>query len=345
MERALALQDAGCVPLSVVIVSWNGRRYLLECLDALLPQLPADAEVVLVDNGSTDGTAAWLRAAYPAVRLIGLHENLGFAGGVNAGLRAARGELLLLLNNDAFVEPGFVVALCEVLQQRAEIGAASAVLTFAHQPQIVASAGILVRRDGLALDLWAGRQIAELPDTPQEIMGPSGGAALYRRALLEDVGLLAPDFFNYLEDVDLAWRALLRGWRSVVVPKARARHVYSATAGQGSPFKQRLLGRNRLRVIVRCMPAPLLLRGLPSILAYDLLAVVYGIFTRQPAITAGRIAALRELPALLRERRGIQARRRVPLAAIRRWLEPIALPWSVLREQRRLEAILRTRSI
>lgn len=343
MQREPALQHAGCVPLSVVIVSWNGRRYLPECLDALLPQLPADAEVLLVDNGSTDGTTAWARAAYPAVRLIELRENLGFAGGVNAGLRAARGALLLLLNNDAFVEPGFVAALCEVMQQRGEIGAASAVLTFAHQPQIVASAGILVRRDGLALDLWTGRHIAELPNTPQEIMGPSGGAALYRRALLEDVGLLEPGFFNYLEDVDLAWRALLRGWRSVVVPHARARHVYSATAGQGSPFKQRLLGRNRLRVIVRCMPASLLLRGLPWILAYDLLAVVYGLVTRQPAIAAGRIAALRELPTLLRERRSIQARRRVPLGAIRRWLEPVAPPWSVLREQRALEAILRAR--
>lgn len=331
------------LPLSVVIVSWNGLRYLPECLAALLPQLPPGAEVVLVDNGSTDGTAAWSRATYPAVRLVELRKNLGFAGGTNAGLRAARGELLLLLNNDAFVEPGFVAALLDVIARRPEIGAAGAVLTFAHRPELVASAGIRVRGDGVALDLWPGQPVADLPTAPQEIMGPSAGAVLYRRALIEDIGLMPPRFFSYLEDVDLAWRALLRGWRSVVVPDARARHVYSATAGQGSPFKQRLLGRNRVRTIVRCMPEPLLLRCLPAILAYDLLAGAYSLLTRQPAIVAGRLAALHELPALLRERRDIQARRTAPIEAIERWLEPAVAPWTTLREQRRLEAILRER--
>ena len=174
-------------------------------------------------------------------------------------------------------------------------------------------------------------------------MGPSGGAALYRRALLEDVGLMQPEFFNYLEDADLAWRALLRGWRSVVVPQARARHVYSATGGQGSPFKQRLLGRNRVRTIIRCMPGPLLWRCLPAILLYDLLAIGYSLLSRQPAMAAGRAAALRELPALARERRVIQARRRASITEIAGWLEPAGWPWRVLREQRRLDAILRER--
>ena len=328
------------VPLSAVIVSWNGLRYLPECLGALLPQLPTGAEVVLVDNGSTDGTVAWVQATHPAVRVVELRKNLGFAGGTNAGLRAARGELLLLLNNDAFVEPGFIAELLGVMGRCPEVGAAGAVLTFAHRPEIVASAGIRVRRDGLALDCWPGRVVAELPAAPQPIMGPSGGAALYRRALLEDVGLMEPGFFNYLEDADLAWRALLRGWRSVVVPGARARHVYSATAGQGSPFKQRLLGRNRIRVLVRCMPGPLLARHLPAILAYDLLAGAYALATRRPDMVAGRLAALCELPALLRERRSIQARRTAPIAAIERWLEPAGAPWSALREQRRLDEIL-----
>jgi GT2 family glycosyltransferase len=331
------------VPLSVIIVNWNGLRYLPVCLAALLPQLPSSAEIVLVDNGSTDGSTAFVRENCPAARVVGLRENLGFAGGVNAGLRAARGELLLLLNNDAFAEMGFVAALLDIMASYPEVGAASAVLLFAHRPEIVASAGIRVRRDGLALDLWAGRPAAELPTEAQAIMGPSGGAALYRRALLEDVGLMEPGFFNYLEDADLAWRALLRGWRSVVAPQARARHVYSATAVQGSPFKQRLLARNRVRTIVRCLPGPLLRRCLPAIVSYDLLAATYGLLARQPALAAGRAAALRELPALLRQRRAIQSRRSAPIAAIDRWLEPAGPPWSALREQRRLEAILSER--
>ncbi|MEP7188527.1 MAG: glycosyltransferase family 2 protein, partial [Roseiflexaceae bacterium] len=169
------------------------------------------------------------------------------------------------------------------------------------------------------------------------------GAALYRRALLEDIGLMEPNFFNYLEDVDLAWRALLRGWGSVVVPQARARHVYSATAGQGSPFKQRLLGRNRLRVIARCLPADLAAHCLPAILAYDLLAIAYAALTRKPAIASGRLAALRDLPQLLRERRAIQSGRRASADDLARWIEPAAAPWRTLAEQHRLDAILSER--
>ena len=110
--------------LSVIIVSWNGMRQLPECLATLLPQLSPEAEVILVDNGSTDGTADWARANHPHAYTIELPENLGFAGGVNAGLRAARGELLLLINDDAFVEPGFVAALLDTMARRPDIGAA-----------------------------------------------------------------------------------------------------------------------------------------------------------------------------------------------------------------------------
>jgi GT2 family glycosyltransferase len=331
------------VELSIVIVSWNGMRQLPNCLAALQPQLPPNAELVLVDNGSSDGMPAWARVAYASARVLALSANLGFAGGVNVGLRAARGELLLLLNDDAFVEPGFITALLDAFRQQPDLGAASAVLLFNHRPELVASAGVRVRRDGLALDLWAGRRVAELPADTQPIFGPSGGAAIYRRALLADVGLMESSFFNYLEDADLAWRARLRGWRSVAVPGARARHVYSATAGQGSAFKQRLLGRNRLRTIIRCIPAPVLRRCMPAILGYDLLAVSYGVLTRRPEVLGGRLAALRELPLLLRQRRAIQARATVAADTIFDWLEPAGPPWATLREQQRLDAILRER--
>src|SRR5690349_5225770 len=141
--------------LSIIVVSWNGMRHLPACLAALEPQLPPGAELVLVDNGSSDGMAAWARQTYPHARVIALPENLGFAGGVNAGLRAARGELLMLLNDDAFAEPGFVAALLAALEHDPGLGAAGAVLLFDHRPDLVASAGIRVRRDGLALDVWA----------------------------------------------------------------------------------------------------------------------------------------------------------------------------------------------
>ena len=330
--------------LSVIIVTWNGLRYLPRCLDAFMPQLPPEAEVILVDNGSTDGTLAWVGQQRPELRLIALGHNTGFAGGVAAGLRVACGELILLLNDDAFVEHGCVAALLAAMTDFPEYGAAGGILTFDHRPDLVASAGIRLRGDAVALDLWAGHLVATLPDAPVEILGPSGGLALYRRRLLEDVGGFDPGFFAYLEDVDLAWRMALRGWRAVVVPQAQARHVYSATGGQGSPLKQRLLARNRVRAIVRSLPHSLLLRHALPIIAYDLMAMVYGISSGQPAIVAGRLAALHELPALLQQRQAIQARRTAPVAALARWFEPTPPPWRTMREAQQLDAILHARN-
>lgn len=329
--------------LSVIIPTWNGLQHLPTCLEAVLPQLPPAAEIVLVDNGSHDGTAAWVRAHHPDIRLLALPHNLGFAGGVNAGLRAAGGELLLLLNDDAFVEPGCVAGLLHTMQRNPTCGAVGGVLTFAHRPELAACAGIRVRRDLVALDLWSGRAVAELPHTPQPIFGVSGGLALLRRAMLDDVGLFDPEFFAYLEDADLAWRARLRGWEALVEPAARARHIYSATGGQGSPFKQRLLARNRIRVLLRCVPSELLLPLLPGVLAYDLAALAYGSLSGQWGIVRGRLETSRLWRELLQQRRAIQARNRTPAAELARWLEPTPPPWETWHAQRRLAQILAQR--
>lgn len=145
----------------------------------------------------------------PGMRCASLccHRTWDLPAVSTSGLRIARGDLLLLLNNDAFVEPGCVPALVETMRQHPQIGAVAGVLTFDHRPELVASAGITTRCDGVALDRWTGRDVHSLPAAPQPVMGASGGLALYRRTMLDDIGLMAPNFFNYLEDVDLAWRA------------------------------------------------------------------------------------------------------------------------------------------
>jgi GT2 family glycosyltransferase len=332
--------------MSVIIPTWNGLQHLPMCLAAMMPQLPPDADVILVDNASTDGTAAWVCQHAPTLRVLRMRQNVGFAGGVNVGIRAARrGDDILLINDDAFAEPGFVAALHAAARAAPHAGAIAGVLTFAHRPQIVAAAGIRARRDGVALDLWMGQSVADLPADTQVIMGASGGAVLLRRAMLDDIGLLEGRFFNYLEDVDLAWRALLRGWQTIVAPQAQARHVYSATAGQGSPFKQRLLGRNRIAAIVRCFPDLLLVRCLMAIVRYDVMAMIYAAATGQHAIMTGRLDALRNVSTYLEQRRAIQARRTAPTETFAQWLEPVPLPWVILAEQQRLEAILAERTI
>ncbi len=327
-------------PTSVIIPTWNALRYLPACLAALQAQLGPDDEIVLVDNASRDRAAAWARRYAPSVRLVELPHNQGFAGGTNAGIAAAHGALLLLCNDDALVEPGCVAALWAALQRNPEAGAAAGVLTFSRRPHLVASAGIRMQRDGVATDLWLGHSVTALPAAPVEIFGASGGLALLRRELIDDIGPFAAEFFNYLEDADLAWRARLRGWSCVLAPNARARHVYSASSGQGSPFKQRLLGRNRLRMLLRCLPSPLLLACLPAIVRYDALALAYAALRGQPAIATGRMEVLAELPHLLAQRRAIQARRSVPVGSLARWIEAAPAPWEVLRTQRRLQAAL-----
>jgi len=324
---------------SVIIVNWNGRPFLGPCLEALRRQTWGDFEVILVDNASTDGSPRWVAEHFPEVRLIVHPRNLGFAEGCNSGMAEARGEFLLLLNNDTQAEPAFVEALLEVAGQDRRIGLVGGVLVFARRPEYVASAGIRMQWDGVALDLWAGRRREELPDGPQEIFGPSGGAALIRRSLLEEVGPFRPEFFAYLEDVDLAWRARLSGWRAFLAPQAVVHHVYSATGGQDSPWKSFYLARNRWLVLFLNLPAGLWLRYAPLILAYDLAACAYGLFSGRHEIWRGRLAALRMLPRLWPERRAVQRRRRVPLREIVRLLSPPLSPWETLRLRREISRL------
>lgn len=327
--------------ISAVIPTWNALRFLPACLSALRAQFTPQDEIILVDNNSRDYAGDWAQRYAPDVRVLRLPENLGFAGGTNAGIAAARGDLLLLINDDALAEPGCVEALWTALRDCPQAGAAAGALVFSRRPDLVASAGIRFLGDGVATDLHIGTLVAAMPAEPMAIFGASGGLALLRRAMLEDVGMFAGEFFSYLEDADLAWRARLRGWGAVLAPGARARHVYSATAGQGSSFKQRLLGRNRLRLIVRCLPGPILCACLPAILRYDLLAATYGVLRHQPAIASGRLEALRELPILLSQRRSIQSNRSSSIGDLIAWVEPAPSPLVALREQRRLTALLR----
>lgn len=326
-------------PISVIIPTYHALRYLPACLSAVQAQLRPYDEIVLVDNRSRDRAGAWVRTYLPAVRVIELPYNAGFAGGVNAGIAAARGELIWLINDDALAEPGCVDALWEALRDQPAAGWAAGVLTFSRHPQVVAGAGIRFQADGIATDRALGLPVAVLPPQPQLVFGASGGLALLRRAMLDDIGFFA-DFFSYLEDADLAWRAQLRGWKCVLATNARARHVYSATAGMFSPLKQRLLGRNRIRMLIRCLPTPLLAACLPAILAYDGMALAYAALRRQPDMVAGRLMALAEWPVLRQQRRIIQARRTASITTLARWIEPPGGPLAALRTQRRLAALV-----
>jgi GT2 family glycosyltransferase len=332
--------------VAVVIVNWNGRHHLEHCLPALAAQTYSRHEVVVVDNHSSDDSVAWLAVHWPAVRVLALDENAGFARGNNAGIAATNGPWVALLNNDTRPESGWLAALVEAAEaQGDDLAAVASRMVFDDDPGRINSAGIAVDPTGIAWD-WLGGAPFAAGDAPAEVFGASAGACLYRRAALADVAESGPDgtstvfdpaFFMYLEDVDLAWRLRLRRWRSIYAPDAVVRHVGSASAGEGSAFKNRLLARNKVWTLIRNYPAGPGLRWLPLIILYDLASAPYRLLAQgQSAALIGRLDALRSLRHALASRRQIQARRTADWAELRAVLSPFEPPWAVLRRYRHL---------
>lgn len=312
-------------PVAVVIPTWNGRRHLERCLPALLAQAWPDFEVVLVDNGSTDDTLSWVAGAYPGVRVVALERNFGFARACNEGIRAAAGPYVVTLNNDTVPQPDLLAELVSAAEQAPEAGMFAATLWLERDPPTVDAAGFRVDRLGTAWNALEGRPLTALPEVPRPILGPCAGAALYRRSMLDDIGLFDEGYFAYLEDVELAWRARWAGWDCLWVPGATTWHAHSATGGRDLPRKFWLLGRNRLWTTLRHYPRPYLWHHLPLIVANELLTGLLGSMAlRHPAPLLGRLGALRQAGP------PCAAPRRLSPAEAFRLLEPLPSPRSWL---------------
>jgi len=329
------------VLVSVLIINLNGERHLPQLIAALQQQTLHGFELIFVDNASTDHSIAIFedlcQQSALSYSVIANQRNMGFAPACNQGIASAQASWIALLNNDAFPEPTWLECLYTTAQAAAGVGMVAAKLLFAHAPNRINSAGIAIDWAGIAWD-WRGGEL-DHPDEsqPVEIFGPCGGAALYSRAMLDEIGGFDEDFFAYLEDVDLAWRARLAGWRSLLEPKARVYHIHSATLGNDSPFKNYLLGRNKVWLITKNYPVPWLLLYLPVILAYDLMSVIGSILrTRNFASLLGRLAAVRQLPLFLKKRHIIQKKWR----HADNWqmqMAPLVLPNSVLKRYAHLQ--------
>lgn len=314
---------------AIVIVTFNGWDLVRRCLESLEPELRPGIDVVIVDNGSTDRTPDQIRSGFPWASVIEPGRNLGFAAGNNLGIKQTNSRFVLLLNNDVIVRPGFVDEMMWQFDGSAQIGSVAATMVFDSEPGTVASAGMEVYDNGLALDRFLGDPIDKLTDS-LPVFGASAGAAMFRREALDDVGLFPESFFMYLEDVDLAWRLRLRGWESVLSTKAIAEHAYSASSGEGSKLKRRLLARNRIWYVARCFPRWLLVRSLWHMLAYDLMVAASAPVRGDGASVRGRVAALQGLRLRLAERRSIQRRTVAARSEIEQWVRPSLSPRRVL---------------
>jgi GT2 family glycosyltransferase len=289
---------------SVVIPNWNGAHHLPVCLAALRAQTYPHLEVLLVDNGSTDGSQALVEEQYPEARLLALGRNLGLTGANNLGFRAARGEILISLNNDTEADPRFVEALVAALVEHPEAGMAAARILLFDRRDVLHSAGDGYGVDGLPFNRGVWQPDRGQFDEPGWIFGGCGGAVAYRRAMLDDVGMFDESFFMYCEDVDLNWRAQLAGWRCWYTPEAVVYHKLSATGG--GPIASYYTGRNTLWVIAKNYPRALLRKYWPRIvraqwgITRDALRAWRGAAAR--ARLRGQLAGLLGLARMLKKR-------------------------------------------
>lgn len=329
--------------ISVVIVTWNGRHHLHACLSSVAAQIGVHAETIVVDNGSTDGTAEYVRSQFPAVRLVALGENRGFAGGNNAGVREARGHLVAFLNNDTAVDAGWLRALAAGIDQRSRFALVTSRIVYMHDPDTIDSAGDGVLRWGGAFKRRHGEP-ASTALVSEEVFGVCGAACMMPKAVFEELGGFDEDFFASHEDVDLSYRARLRGYRCRYVADAVVRHVGSATLGTVSPSSVFQGQRNLEWVYFKNTPANLLWKTLAGHIVYDVAAGVHFARTGMlgPYLRAKAAAALR-LPRILRKRVAIQRERRVDAANIASLLDTKWLSTKV--REKRFDANMRERVV
>ncbi len=312
--------------ISIIVVNYNGRAFLERCLQAARAQTFADFDVLVVDNGSTDGSREQAEGFGDPVRVLRLPQNRGFAAANNVGARAVEGDWIALLNNDAFPEPGWLTALAQAAATSAEIGLVASQMVFDARPEMINSTGVCIDRAGVVWDR-AGGALADATGPIIPVFGPSAGAALYRRDVWESLGGLREDYFMYLEDVDLAFHARWRGVQSVLAPAAVVRHRYSATIGRASPAKAYWLARNKWLLLARNYPRPYFWRFAPLIAAYDALSLLAtGLAGGGAAAWRGRRDGLRL--AWAKAASG-PARYAAPGRADEVWadLEPLVMPW------------------
>ena len=250
---------------SVVIPNYNGIRYLKNCLLSLQKCEGEDFEVIVVDNGSTDGSDLLPDSLKLNVRLIKLNENTGFAHAVNVGIREAKGEYVILLNNDTEVESGFVRKLTEALKKNRKAFSASAMMVDMNNREVLDGAGDYYCALGWAFAYGKGKKTEEC-DKGRKIFSSCAGACIYDKAKLEIKGLFAELHFAYLEDVDLGYRARIAGFDNIYEPAAVVYHAGSGFSGSRyNEFKIKLSSRNSVYLILKNMPILQLIINLPFI--------------------------------------------------------------------------------
>ncbi|RHA48362.1 MULTISPECIES: glycosyltransferase family 2 protein [Blautia] len=261
--------------VSVVIPNFNGIAFLDSVLASLEGQTLSNFEVILVDNGSTDGSCSFVTANYPWVHLIELSENFGFCGAVNAGIRAAKAPYVLLLNNDTEVKEDFVEEMLAAIRRHKNAFSCGARMVQYHDRDRLDDVGNYYCALGWSFARGRGKDIHAY-ETEDKIFSACAGAAIYRKKILEKIGYFDEEHFAYLEDTDIGYRARIYGYENWYAPKAIVYHVGSGTSGSRyNQFKTRYSSRNNIYLIYKNMPLLQIILNLPFLAAGFLIKFLF----------------------------------------------------------------------
>ncbi len=322
--------------ISVVVVNWNRRELLRACLESLARQRGVDFEVVVVDNGSRDGSVEMLAAEFDGnrgfpLRIVRNEGNRGFCAANNQAFAVCRGPLIALLNNDAEADPHWLAALRGAFH-RPEVGMAASKILVHEDPRRIDKAGHLIYLDGQNRGRGAGQFDRGQFDRVEEVLWPDGCAAMYRRGMLDRIGGFDEDFFAYADDAELGLRGRIAGWTCVYVPSAVVRHHRASTLGVDSSKRLELIERNRVLLAAKLFPWSLLWLNGPlyaARLGAGMWAAIRGRgetayfpgwrgkWKMAAAMLRGDLKALAMLPAMLRKRRAIETFRRLSPRQVR----------------------------
>jgi GT2 family glycosyltransferase len=319
--------------ISVIIVNWNGKHFLEDCLSSLQRQTFRDFETILVDNGSSDGSCAYVREHFPEVRLVALGENRGFTGGNIAGYAQATGELIVLLNNDTEAHPEWLAEIHDASGRFPNAGSFASKMMYFDVRDRIENCGFALAPTGTTIDI--GRDEPDGPEWQEssEVFGACGGAVTYRRSMLNDIGFLDPDFFMVYEDVDLSFRAQLRGYTCVYIPRAVVFHRYRASLGKLPAHLVYYSQRNVEFVYLKNLPAGLMVRCALHRFLYEIGAAIY--FTRKghgAAFLRSKLNVIKNFPTILRKRQEVQQSKVVSNSKLQAMMKPILVSkWTKLR--------------
>ena len=240
---------------TVVIPNYNGEKYLKDCLEALKHQDTDDFEVLIIDNASSDGSVPFIREHYPDFKLMVMEENLGFAGGVNAGIEASETPYVILLNNDTEADPHYVKALIDAMDKDDRIFSVSPKMVQFYHRELLDDAGDGYTFTGWGFQRGVGQKTSDPAyDKPCAVFSSCGGAAAYRKQVFDEIGLFDTAHFAYLEDIDVGWRASIYGYKNVYEPSSVVYHVGSGTSGSKyNDFKVKLAARNNIYLVYKNM--------------------------------------------------------------------------------------------